>query len=105
MEKEISIQIHDYDSCGRYVITEDRKGTLLEAQELKAAAHDSVKVEWWKLPREVTHVVYYAEMMDANGEVWFVAIYMHGEAFNETDFERIFHQPNIGYVGAIHKRV
>ena len=50
MEKEISIQIHDYDSCGRYLITEDRKATLQEAYELKEKARKSVKADWWRAP-------------------------------------------------------
>ena len=105
MEREISIQIHDYDRAGRYVITEDRKATLDEVHELKETARKSVKADWWRLPREATHIVYYAEMLDKDGEVWFAGIYMHGEAYDESEFDRIFHQPNIGYVGAIHKRV
>jgi hypothetical protein len=104
MEKEISIQIHDYDLAGRYVIIEDRKATLDEAHELKEKARKSVNAEWQKLPPEAAHIVYYAEMLDKDGEVWFAGIYMCGEAYNEAGFDRIFHRPNIGYVGAIHKR-
>ena len=105
MEKEICIQIHDYDSWGRYLITEDRKATLQEAHELKEKARKSVKVDWNALPQEATHIVYFAEMLDKDGDVWFAGIFMHGEAYDEAEFERIFQQPEIGYVGAIHKRV
>lgn len=105
MKRRINIQIHDYDSCGRYLIVEDRKVTPEYVHELKEKARRSVNVNWGKLPPEATHIVYYAELLDSQDEVCFAAIYMHGEAYDEAEFDRIFHQPNIGYVGAIHKRV
>ena len=105
MKKQINIQVHDYDNWGRYHIIEDRKATREEVVELKRKARASVKVDWDKLPKEATHIVYYAELLDRKGEVWYASIYMHGEAFDEAEFDRIFHQQYIGYVGAIHKRV
>lgn len=105
MEQKISIQVHDYDSCGRYLIIEDRKATRKEVHGLKIKARQSVKPEWDKLPAEATHIVYYAELCDKKDNVWYAAIYMHGEAFNEKDFDRIFRRSGVGYVGAIHKRI
>jgi len=104
MEKEITIQIHDYDRFGRYLIVEERKATKAEVLDLKKKARESVKVEWDKLPKEVRHIVYYGELLDKDGEVWFAGIYMHGEAYGDKDFYRIFTRPDVGYVGAIHKR-
>jgi len=37
--------------------------------------------------------------------VWFAGIFMHGQAYTDKDFEDIFWKPNVGYVGAFHKRV
>lgn len=105
MEKEITIQVHDYDKYGNYHIVEDRKAPWSEVLELKEKARQSVVLDWSKLPEPFTHIVYYGELLDESGEVWFAGIYMHGEAYDEAEFDRIFHQPNIGYVGAIHKRV
>ena len=104
MEKEITIQIHDYDPLLGYRIVEDRKATKSEVLDLKKKARESVKVEWDKLPEEARHIVYYAELLDNMDEVCFVAIYMHGEAYGDNDFYRIFTRPGVGYVGAIHKR-
>lgn len=104
MEKEITIQIHDYDPLFGYRIVEDRKATKAEVLDLKKKARESVKVEWDKLPKEVRHIVYYGELLDKDGEVWFAGIYMHGEAYGDKDFYRIFTRPDVGYVGAIHKR-
>lgn len=101
---EISIQIHDYDSAGRYRIIEDRKANKWEIEMLKTKARLSVRTDWDKLPHDARHIVYYAELLNKKGEVWYVSIYMHGEAYNETEFDRIFHQQYIGYVGAIHKK-
>ena len=101
--RKIKIQIHDYDTAGRYLITEDREGTIMDAIELKRRARSSVKAAWDKLPKEARHIVYYAELLDKSGEVYFAAIYMHGEAYTEDDFFRIFGAHGVGYVGAIHK--
>lgn len=104
MEREIKIQIHDYDRIGRYLIVEDRTATRAEVVALKKKARESVRVEWEKLPEEARHVVYYAELLDESDEVRFAAVYMHGEAYGDKDFYRIFTAPGVGYVGAIHKR-
>lgn len=105
MEKEINIQVHDYDSNGFYRIVLDCNATVDEVREWHKKARESVKVDWDKLPPEATHIVYYAELVDKQNCVWFVGIYMHGEAYDEKDFDRIFCKPEVGYVGAIHKRV
>ena len=102
--KEISIQVHDYDNVGRYLIVEDRKTTRKEVAELKARARASVHADWDKLPEQARHIVYYAELLDKDGDVWYASIYMHGEAFDETEFGRVFNRPDIGYVGAVHKK-
>ena len=104
MEKEISIQIHDYDAAGRYLIIEDRKATMAEVKALKEKARKSVKLAWDKLPERVKHIVYYGELLDKSGKVWFAAIFMHGEAYGDSDFDMIFTAKNVGYVGAYHKR-
>lgn len=99
----IDIQIHDYDNAGRYRIVEDRQATQKELNELKNKARLSVKPLWDYLPKESEHIVYYAEMLNNVGNVWFAAIYMHGEAYTDDDFYETFCTPQIGYVGAIHK--
>ena len=104
MEKEITIQIHDYDPFFWYRIVEDRKATKAEVLDLKKKARESVKVEWDKLPKEARHIVYYGELLDKDGEVYFAGIYMHGEAYGDSEFDRPFTRPEVGYVGAIHKR-
>lgn len=101
---EISLQVHDYDNAGRYLITEDRKASRAEVAELKKKARASVHADWGRLPEEARHIVYYAELLDKRGDVWFAAVYMHGEAFDEAEFDRVFHQQHIGYVGAVHKK-
>ena len=103
MEKEITVQIHDYDGLGNYHIVDEKKLTKDETILLRSTARSSVKVDWSKLPKEATHIVYYAELINKDGEVWFAAAYMHGEAYDDKEFERIFNQEEIGYVGAIHK--
>jgi len=103
-DQEISIQIHDYEN-GIYRIVEDRKATWAEVQELKEKARSSVKIDWDNLPPKATHVVFYAELLDENGDVWFAGIFMHGEAYGDYDFDMIFTAKNVGYVGAFHKRV
>lgn len=102
---EISIQVHDYDNVGRYRITLDCNASVEEANEWKKKARESVKVDWESLPKEATHIVYYAELVDQQNCVWFAGIFMHGEAYDDKEFDRIFCKPNVGYVGAIHKRV
>ena len=101
---EISIQVHDYDTARRYLITEDRKASRTEVAELKKKAMASVHADWGSLPEDARHIVYYAELLDKNDEVWFAGIYMHGVAFNEAEFDRFFRQPGVGYVGAVHKK-
>ena len=104
MSKEIQIQIHDYDRAGRYLIVEDRKAGAEEVASLKKKALQSVNLSSWDvLPENARHIVYYAELLDGAGEVWFAAIYMHGEAYDDAEFDRIFTRPEIGYVGAYHK--
>ena len=103
--KEIRIQVHDYSPWGPYSIVEDRTATPEEVHELKERALKSITVDWGRLPKEATHIVYYAELLDRKGEVWFAGIYMKGEAYADAEFERIFQRPEVGYVGAIHKRV
>lgn len=103
-DTKICIQVHDYDNTGRYRITQDGHATPEEIQKLKERARDSVILDWTQLPDDAAHVVYYAELIDKQNKVAFVGIYMRGEAFNERDFERIFHRSEIGYVGAFHKR-
>ena len=103
MKKEICIQIHDYDPIGRYRIIEDRKATRDEVLDLKEKARKSVHLSWDELPAEAAHIVYYAELLDKDGKVWFAGIYMHGEAYNDISFDTLFTQPCIGYVGAYHK--
>ncbi len=105
MENVITIQVHDYDRCGRYVITEDRNTNIDEAHELREKARESVKIAWDALGPEYTHVVYYAELENSTQGVWFAGIFMHGQAYTDKDFEDIFWKPNVGYVGAFHKRV
>lgn len=105
MKKQISIQVHDYDRIGRYHIIDERKATREDVVELKRKARASVKVDWDSLDPRLTHIVYYAELVDKRDKVWYAAIYMHGEAYDDDTFYRIFHRPDIGYVGAIHKRV
>lgn len=105
MNKQISIQVHDYDRIGRYLIIDDREATREEVLDLKKKARASVKVDWDRLDPMLTHIVYYAELVDKKDKVWYAAIYMHGEAYNDKEFYRIFNRPDIGYVGAIHKRV
>ena len=102
--KEISIQIHDYDRWGNYHIVEDRNASKDEVYELKKKARESVHLEWDKLPDEARHILYYAELLDKKGRVWYAAIYMHGEAYPDGEFFRIVDRPDIGYVGAIHKK-
>ena len=104
-QQEVSIQIHDYDKYGNYHIVEDRKARICELAKLKEEARKSVKPEWNKLPDECTHIVYFAELLDENSEVWFAGIYMKGEAYDDKEFEAIFNAKNIGFVGAFHKRV
>ena len=77
--------------------------TTEELLKLHNEAINSVKVDWSKLPEGATHIVYYAEMLNEQREVWFAGIYMKGEAYSDEEFYRIFTAPNIGYVGAIHK--
>lgn len=105
MAKKIKIQIHDYDRCGIYHIVAEREVTRKELYGLKKAARESVRVEWDKLPEASRHIVYYAELLDKEGEPWFAAVYMHGEAYDDSSFYRLFPVPGVGYVGAIHKRV
>ena len=100
----ITIQIHDYDRCGFYHIVDDRQATRQEVVELKKKARESVRIEWDKLPQEARHIVYYAELLDKKEETCLVAIYMHGEAYSDNDFFRIFTRPDVGLVGAFHKR-
>lgn len=102
--KEISIQVHDYDNAGRYLITEDRKATLQEVAELKKKARASVHADWDRLPEWARHIIYYGELLDKSGEVWFAAIFMHGEAYPDDEFFHIVDRHDIGYVGAIHKK-
>lgn len=104
MVDKISLQVHDYDNCGRYRIVLDCTATLEEVFEWKEKARRSVKLEWDKLPESARHIVYYAEMVDKQNCVWFAAVYMHGEAFDDSEFERIFWAEDIGYVGAFHKK-
>lgn len=105
MEKTITVQIHDYDISGRYRIVADFKATSKEVVALMSKALKSVNLDWSKLPPNATHVVYYAELVDKNDHVWFSAIYIRGEAYDDKEFDRVFCQPNVGYVGAFHKRV
>ena len=105
MKDTVTIQVHDYDRCGFYHIVEDREATREEVCELRKRAHDSVNADWDRLPKEAAHIVYYAEMLDNSGEPWFAAIYMHGEAYDDHEFNRIFCAPQIGLVGAIHRRI
>jgi len=105
MGKTVCIQVHDYDRYGFYHIVDDRNATIEELAELKEKARKSVHLDWNELPKEADHVVYYAEVLGNDGEPWFAAIYMHGEAYCEKEFDRIFHGKSIGYVGAFHKRV
>lgn len=104
MSKKITVQIHDYDRCGFYHIVEDRKASRQEVVDLKKRTRESVHVDWEKLPRESRHVVYYAELLDKRQNVCFAAVYMHGEAYDDKEFDRIFYRPDIGFVGAIHKK-
>ncbi len=104
MEKNINIQIHDYDSNGFYRIIADYDTSMEECHELRKKACESVKPDWDKLPPKATHIVYYAELVDKQNRTWFAGIYMHGEAYDDKEFDRIFCQPNVGYVGAFHKR-
>lgn len=104
MSKLINVQIHDYDLLGNYRIVEDRKATKDEVLQLKWRARASVRAEWDKLPKEARHIVYYAELLDRGGNVWYASIYMHGQAYDESDFDRTFRSPVIGYVGAVHKK-
>lgn len=102
----IAIQVHDYDNIGRYRIILDCNATIEEVREWKKKALKSVRVDWNALPQEATHIVYYAELVDKQNCVQFAAIYMHGEAYDEKNFERLFQtREDIGYVGAIHRRV
>lgn len=101
---DVQVQIHDYDGWGRYVIVEEKRMTRDELFELKEKARQSVKLDWKNLPSEMRHVVYYAELLDKDGLVWFAGVYMHGEVYDDKDFERIFNAEDIGYVGAFHKR-
>ena len=104
MEKGIKIQVHDYDLCGNYRIVEERTATKREVIELKKKARDSVKLDWTAIPKDFTHVVYYGELLDENGNVWYAGIYMRGECFQDGDFHRIFNSEDVGYVGAYHRR-
>ena len=106
MTKEIVAQIHDYDSWGLYRIVEERKITEAERIELKHKARESVKtpVDWSALPKESKHIVYYAELLDNDDEVWYVGIYLKGESYDDEMFYKVFNREDIGYVGAIHKR-
>ena len=101
---KITIQIHDYDRCGFYHIVEDRLATRQEVADLKKKARESVRIEWDKLPQAARHIVYYAELLDKSDEPWLVAVYMHGEAYDDQEFYRIFTRPGVGLVGAIHKK-
>lgn len=103
MSKEIQIQIHDYDRGGLYRIVEDRKASIEEVKSLKKKALQSVRLCWDVLPETARHIVYYGELLDKDGEVWFAAIYMHGEAYDDREFYRVFTRPGVGYVGAYHK--
>jgi len=107
MERKIKVQIHDYDACGRYLITEEGEITNEERVALKHKARESVitPVDWSSLHEDLRHIVYYAELLDKDGEIWYVAIFMHGEAYPDDEFYRVFTQKDIGYVGAFHKRV
>lgn len=103
-ENTISLQVHNYDNIGRYRITLDCNATIEEIREWRKKAHESVKVNWDALPKDATHIVYYAELVDKQNCVWFASVYMHGQAYNEKDFDRLFAtRRDIGYVGAIHK--
>lgn len=104
MEKQISIQVFDYDRIGRYLIVDEREVTPGEVRELEKKARESVLVDWDNLDPKLTHIVYYAELVDKKDKVWYAAIYMHGEAYDDDTFYRTFWRPDIGYVGAIHKR-
>lgn len=100
---EIKVQIHDYDSYGFYRIVADIDTTMEECYALRKKAQESVKVDWESLPKEASHIVYYAELVDDQNCAWLAAVYMHGEAFNDKEFDRIFTRPDVGYVGAYHK--
>lgn len=104
MEKGIKIQVHDYDMIGNYRIVEERIATRREVVELKKKARESVKLDWDAIPKDFTHVVYYGELLDKKGNVWYAGIYMRGECFQDGDFHRIFNAKDVGYVGAFHRR-
>ena len=106
MAKTISIQVHDYDSIGRYRIILDYNATIEEVRNWKEKARDSVKVNWNALPKDAAHIVYYAELLDQQNEISFAGIYMYGQAYTEEDFDRLFRtRQDVGYVGAYHKLV
>lgn len=105
MEKEITIQVHNYDHNGVYRIVLNCDATMEECRDWKKKALQSVKVDWSKLPEDAAHIVYYAELVDKQNCAWLAGVYMHGQAYNEKDFKRLFQaRKDIGYVGAIHKR-
>lgn len=104
MEKKIKIQVHDWDDLNIYRIVEEKNVSLEEVQELKERARKSVIIDPTALPEEIRHIVYYAEMLDKDGEVWFAAAYMGGHGYSEGVFNETFCRSDVGYVGAFHKR-
>ncbi len=114
----ITVQVHDWDSFGNYRIVRDEQITREELVELKKQARESARenLDWEVIDEQnreycernntqFCHLMYYAELVNKNDEVWFAAIYMHGEAHTEDSFEKIATRSDIGYVGAFHRQI
>lgn len=100
---KIRLQVHDYDNLGIYRIILDCYASTQEVTNWKNKARLSLWIDWSKLPQQIRHVVFYAELLDKQNCVYLVGIYMHGQAYEEKDFERIFQRSDVGLVGAYHK--
>lgn len=116
MADKITIQVHDWDSAGRYRIVREEQVSKEELVALKKQARNSAREnldwdvideqnkEWCSLNgTRFCHLLYYAELLNEHGDIWFAGIYMHGQAYIESDFERITNRQDIGYVGAFHR--
>lgn len=63
-------------------------------------------IDWSKLPKEITHLVFYSELRDPKERIYFANIYLGGaaDACDDEKFKRLYTEKPRQYTIAVHRR-
>lgn len=79
--------------------------TKKELLSYKTRVYKEARVNWEGFPSQITHLVFYSELLNKSGKTDYAHIYLNGayDACTEEEFEEKYQKPN-RFTIALHRR-